>query len=284
MAMYELRKEMRYVLVVVLLLGFSGSQINAQSIKPIVDESVNNQEDSDRRRLATENGLVGKGRDRVTQKIRIVPESEADAFGLQEKVPFNSSLYSRLLRSPAIRSELEISDSQFLEISKKKTAGEKAYIELAKRYEKALPEQKKDIEDAAKQLVKELEADIKEEILPHQLKALDTFLYRGVLQRRGLLASLSSGLISEKLDITDSQKEEMAEKAKNLHKEILAKTLDLQKKAIKSLLGELTSTQKKEFERILGKDPLQIERPDISRLLGELKLVEACLSCKKNQD
>ncbi|MEZ6096136.1 MAG: hypothetical protein R3C03_18240 [Pirellulaceae bacterium] len=107
---------------------------------------------------------------------------------------------------------------------------------------------------------REVNAQLKETLLPHQLKRLTQLTTRLVMQETAKNTKVATGLLThpvrDYLEIDDEQAAEIENEAKRIRKELEEKIAKLTIDAQKELLETLTPEQRKQYEEMVG-EPLE---------------------------
>ena len=159
-----------------------------------------------------------------------------------------------LLRREDVRKELELTDEQLEDLQSMNQ-------ERGGFDRRALREEMEGLSDEERrerfmEIRNERETEIKEKLgeilLPFQVKRLEQISNQAA--SRGGSRSLLNGRIAEKLKITDEQKDRIREKAEKLQKEFEAKLEKMRKTMQEEILEELSSSQRKEYEEMMGEE------------------------------
>jgi hypothetical protein len=97
------------------------------------------------------------------------------------------------------------------------------------------------------------EKRLKKVLLPHQFDRLKQIDVQMRVQQQGAEA-LTSGALAETLDLTDSQRERLEERAAEVEQELQEKISQLRIEARKKLLDVLTAQQRAKLESLMGDD------------------------------
>lgn len=159
-----------------------------------------------------------------------------------------------LLRRDDVRKELELTDEQMQDLEEVQSSGFEGMRELFQEMRDeglSREEMREKMMEVREEREAESKKDLEEILLPFQYKRLEQLSNQSAMRgnnARGLL----DGPIAEKLKITDEQKEAMKSKAEKLQKELDEKVQKLRDKMREELLDELSSSQRKQFEEMMG--------------------------------
>jgi Spy/CpxP family protein refolding chaperone len=113
---------------------------------------------------------------------------------------------------------------------------------------------------------KKAEGRVKDVLLPHQFDRLKQINTQQQLNAGGG-QGLMRGPLAEELGITDAQREELAEKAREVQEEMQKKIAELRAEAQDDLLSVLKPEQRKKLESMMG-EKFEMEQPDFGRGQG----------------
>lgn len=108
------------------------------------------------------------------------------------------------------------------------------------------------IREEMKKLAASTDKEIGEVLLPHQAKRANELATQYTVSTRQSRA-FTSGSLSEKLKVTDAQKEALRKKAEELNKELQKKVAKLRAESLQKLIGTLTPAQQKQYKAMSGK-------------------------------
>jgi Spy/CpxP family protein refolding chaperone len=97
----------------------------------------------------------------------------------------------------------------------------------------------------------ELEGKLKKVLLPHQYERLKQIDVQARIQQRGASA-LTSGELSEALNLTDEQREKLEQRAEEVRQEMQEKIRQLQVEARDKMLDVLTLEQRAKLNELMG--------------------------------
>jgi Spy/CpxP family protein refolding chaperone len=131
------------------------------------------------------------------------------------------------------------------------------------------PEEFQKSQERLKELRDELAKEVENVLLPHQRRRLDEISLRMKMRQRGTSGSLVDTELAKTLDISDSQKERIRERAAKVQKELEEKIAKLREEAREEILDELSPEQQRKLKDLLGKDfddsPQIVHPPRIRR-------------------
>ena len=163
-----------------------------------------------------------------------------------------------LLRNDKVQEELELVDDQLEEIEELQTevwtdmrqmfrGGGFRDMDRDEREEKMA-----EFREKMAERTKEMEADVKDILLPHQFTRLKQLNFQQEASRGGTTGLASSETIIDALGITDEQKEKMKKAAEEAAKKLENKIKELRKQAETEVLGVLTAEQRAKFKELRG--------------------------------
>ena len=159
---------------------------------------------------------------------------------------------SQLLRRDDVRKELELTEEQIAELQDLgNNRGGMDRETLRQEFEGlSIEERRERMQELRKEREESAKTKLSEILLPFQMERLTQISNQ--MMARGGSGSLINGPLSEKLKITDEQKDKIREKADKLQKEMTEKIAEMRAKMQEELLGELTSSQRREYEEMMG--------------------------------
>jgi len=154
-----------------------------------------------------------------------------------------------LLSNQAIRSDLEMVDSQYQELQNLSAQIQ----ERAAEQVRALDFSKRDnLVSQIQKIREEAVNDLNSVLLPHQLDRLKQIRMQSLLQRRSLVDVLTSDPVRSELEVTDQQSNELREFEKVVQEDLAKEIAKLQEIARDRLLSKLDPTQKKQAKEMIG--------------------------------
>ena|GEM_PF-875163 len=121
-----------------------------------------------------------------------------------------------------------------------------------------------EIRDKIQSQMGEVETDLNDILLPHQVSRLDELYFQMQASRSGTDGLLSNPKVKERLKLTDEQIEEVKEKAEEVKENLDKKIEALREEAREEILSVLTSDQQKQIKEMMG-DSFEFERGDRGR-------------------
>jgi Spy/CpxP family protein refolding chaperone len=163
-----------------------------------------------------------------------------------------------LLANPEVVKELELTDDQ---VDQVKVVSDKAREALGELFRGGGGRGGNNEERTEK--MRTLNADSQKQIdkilLPHQVKRLKQLEFQQRVARAGTTGAVTSETAVEALEITDSQKEALTEKAKEIEADLRQKMAKLRAEAQAKLLEALTPAQRAKWKEVAG-DPFDFGR------------------------
>jgi hypothetical protein len=111
------------------------------------------------------------------------------------------------------------------------------------------------------------EKRLKKVLLPHQFDRLKQIDVQMRVQQQGA-GALTSGELAETLDLTESQRERLEERAAEVEQELQEKISQLRIEARNKLLDVLTAQQRAKLESLMGDDFAATDQPGFGRRGG----------------
>ncbi len=188
-----------------------------------------------------------------------------------------------LLQNKSIRDEIELVDGQYEKMQNvNKTVQEeimkqvKGLMEPAgggKGRTESTRLRAQNLADLMKKMKKQKEAaesQLKELLLPHQIKRLQELAYQVSLKNGGgTVDALTRGKLKEELELNDKDVEKLKMKSRELNLRLEKEIAALREKARKDLLDELSGKQKAKLKELVG-DDFELKEPNRrSRLIGD---------------
>lgn len=109
-------------------------------------------------------------------------------------------------------------------------------------------------QEVMKQLREELAEKVDDVLLPHQRKRLEEISFRMKMKHRGTSGALVDSQLAKALDIDDAQKERIQRRAAEVQKELEEKIARLREEAREEILEELSPSQRRKLDDLLGKE------------------------------
>ncbi len=189
----------------------------------------------------------------------------------------------KLLQNKSIRDEIELVDGQYEKMQNvNKTVQEEMMKQIKGLMEPAgggkdrtesTRLRAQNLADLMKKLKKQKEAaesQLKELLLPHQIKRLQELAYQVSLKNGGgTVDALTRGKLKEELELNDKDVEKLKMKSRELNLRLEKEIAALREKARKDLLDELSGKQKAKLKELVG-DDFELKEPNRrSRLIGD---------------
>ena len=164
-----------------------------------------------------------------------------------------------LINDPNVIDELELVEEQIESLNAlqndMRTVFRESFSGMRSRFrEKNVDRQSlmQEIRDKIQSQMGDIETELNEILLPHQVTRLDELHFQMQASRSGTEGMLSNPRVKERLGLTDQQIQEIQDKAEevktNLDEEIKA----LRESARKEILSVLTSDQQKQIKEMMG--------------------------------
>jgi len=161
-----------------------------------------------------------------------------------------------LLQNDQVRKELEIVDDQVEQLTELQQKMREEMRELFSGMRELDAEQRQEAFAAAREkmgeLQKEMQAKADKILLPHQTERLKQIGLQMQLQSRGTSRSLMEGDLAETLNITEEQKNQLEEAAKQATEEMNEKIAAAREEARQKVLQALTPEQRAQLEKLIG--------------------------------
>ncbi len=159
-----------------------------------------------------------------------------------------------LLRRSDVRKELELLDDQVKELEG--VAEGMNFREMFQQYQDLpMEERMAKMREAGEEIQNKIQAKVDGILLPHQAGRLKQLAVQFQMQRGGV----AGGPVAEQLGISETQQEQLREKARKLQQE-------MQKKLQEELIKELTPAQQAKLKQLVG-EPFQFD-PDERQVPG----------------
>lgn len=162
-----------------------------------------------------------------------------------------------LLQNPGVRKEIELVDDQY---AKMKNINAEIQKRMQSQIKSLFSDGKLNIENP-KDLVKKIEEartgaeeEVKKMLLPHQIERLKQVAFHAEMKQKGTFEALTDGKLAELLEITDEQKKALKETSKEIEEDVAKAIAKIRADAKKKLYKELTKTQQKKLDEVLGAD------------------------------
>jgi hypothetical protein len=170
---------------------------------------------------------------------------------------------------PQIEKELEIVPEQKEALAKLRTATYEKVRSLWPATGEGTPQERQQKYYAAAQsLADETERNIREILLPHQVRRLSQVMLQMKLAQAGYRSTqtLATGDVAEELGITDEQRTQLQQAEQEVMQEMRVKLLEFQRKlqeeSREKLLGVLTAAQRRQLDAMLG-DKFEWQSPAV---------------------
>lgn len=176
----------------------------------------------------------------------------------------NGSGLMNLLQNKSIRDEIELVDDQYKKMTQFYQQRQKEIMsEINSLIAPPLSGDKKKsnrsvqfrgtkLKELIKKQKEESESQLRELLLPHQLKRLEQVSHQVRMRNSGTLNALTRGKLKEELDLTDEDVKKLQTKSEEIQKDLEAEIAKLRAKAKKNLLKELSPTQRKKLDELMG--------------------------------
>ena len=165
-----------------------------------------------------------------------------------------------LLRDSNVAKELELVDDQVEQIQE---IGNGIGEKMRERFQELrnLPddERREAFGSIAEEIQEEIEKELSDVLLPHQMKRLKQIQMQQSL-RGGGANGLTRGPLADELGITEEQIEELREKAEEVQEELQEEIRKLQEEAREEILTVLTPAQRRKYKELIG-EPFEFSRP-----------------------
>ena len=102
-------------------------------------------------------------------------------------------------------------------------------------------------------LNKDLEARLKNVLLPHQFERLKQIDVQARIQQRGASA-LTSGELADAINLTDEQRQRLEQRAEEVQQELQQKIAELRQEARNKMLDVLTPEQRAKLDELMGSE------------------------------
>ncbi len=173
-----------------------------------------------------------------------------------------------LLLQDDVRKELEIVDEQ---VTKLKDIGDKTRDEVRALFSglRDLPENEREAKmqenrEKITKITEEAQKKVDEVLLPHQRERLKQIQVQTQLRFRGTADALSSKELTDALGLTEDQKKALADKAKEVQKDVDAKVEKVRQEGREQILSVLTTEQQEKFKKLMG-EPFKFEPRQFNR-------------------
>lgn len=163
-----------------------------------------------------------------------------------------------LLRNDKVQEELELVDEQLEDIEELQSELREEMMQMFRGggFRDMDPEERRlQMEEMREKIAvrtKEMEAEVKDILLPHQFSRLKQLNFQQESTRGGTAGLANSETIIAALEITDEQKEKMKKAAEAAAKKLEDKIKELRKQAETEVLGVLTEEQRAKFKELRG--------------------------------
>jgi hypothetical protein len=186
-------------------------------------------------------------------------EEQADAAapdgpGAKRKTAPKPTLMS-LLNNPSVRHEIEMLDSQFEEIQTKNReiqsrTSEQVFSLLMSSRDGSVDHQT--VRDGIREIRQDAAKEIEKVILPFQFERLRQIAYQVQMRRQSVVDVLTTDPLATELGLTDQQKGELREKAREINDELAREIAKLRSKAKQKLFSHLRQDQQRKLSAIVG--------------------------------
>lgn len=161
-----------------------------------------------------------------------------------------------LLNSENVRKELDLVDQQYEELQSLSTEIQKRAATEIRNLDFS---NVKNVSVKIRGIQRDMEKDIENLLLPHQVKRLRQIHVRSRLRGGSLARLLTSDPVKSDLELTEDQSEELIESEKEIEAELQEKIAKLRAEAREELLDRLKPEQRKKADELLG-DAFEFER------------------------
>lgn len=184
----------------------------------------------------------------------------ANGVVYQNFSPANQPLVD-YLASPKIQEQIELSHEQkeqFNSIRKKLNEG---YTSIGKKYhqrtdvkasKKVREEANKKFNEEVKELRSEMEEEVKETLVPHQVNLIEQLKFKMLSKMHGFAYAVSNAPFGETLKTTDEQKKELAKIKMETEKAIQEKIAEMRVAGKEKMLKALNKNQRKKIKELEG--------------------------------
>ena len=156
-----------------------------------------------------------------------------------------------LLGNPDVVKELELTDDQ---VDQVKVIRDKATEAMGELFRGGGRGNQEEMREKMRTLTADSQKQLDKILLPHQTKRLKQLEFQQRVSRAGTTGAVTSEAAVEALEITDSQKEALAEKAKEIEADLRQKLAKMRAEAQAKLLEALTPAQRAKWKEMAG-DP-----------------------------
>lgn len=171
-----------------------------------------------------------------------------------------------LLQNDSVRNEVELSDEQYQKMQdfyqQRRTDIMKQVQQLTqlsrggddKVNNETVKLRGKKIKELIDGQQKEAEEKLKDLLLPHQLKRLEQVALRVQMKNVGTLNALVDGKLKEALELSDEDVTSLKDRWQEIDAQLQKDIAKLRDKAKQDLLKELSPTQKRKLDEVLGEE------------------------------
>jgi hypothetical protein len=185
--------------------------------------------------------------------------------------PFGGGGVMGLIMRDDIQQELQLVDEQLENVQ---AAAEDIRSQMQEEFRQRFSqnqdlsdEERQEMFDEIRERMEKLNADmekrLKKVLLPHQFERLKQIDLQTRIQQRGA-AALTTGELAETLNLTDSQREKLEERAAEVQEELQQKIRQLQVEARNKLFEVLTAEQRAKLDTLIG-DQFDMQGPGFGR-------------------
>lgn len=182
-----------------------------------------------------------------------------------------------LINNESVRKEIDLVDDQYKKMRDfNKTIQEKIQKDIAqlinpdsKTTNSSVKLRGKKIAETIKKHQTAAEKQLKELLLPHQVKRLEQVANQMTLKNRGTAGALASVKFKEALGLSDEEVENIKARSQEIQADLEKEIAKLREKAKKDLLKELTPAQRKKMDEIMG-DEFEYKQPQWQQRLKTL--------------
>jgi len=166
---------------------------------------------------------------------------------------------STLLRDSKVQEELELVEDQVADLEEIQSEMRQEMMEMFRGgggfrdlSDDERRERMEELRAKITERTKEMDEEIGQVLLPHQLTRLRELNFQSQIQRSGTDGMADNESIIEALGITDEQKEKMKKAAEEASKKLEEKIQKLRQQAQDEVLAVLTPEQRKKFKELKG--------------------------------
>lgn len=167
-----------------------------------------------------------------------------------------------LLADPEIRQDIEMVDDQYEELQTLNADIQKRMGEQLRSLDFSDSE---NIANKIRGIRDTAEQELNGVLLPHQVKRLQQLATQTQLRRRSFIDLLTSDPLKSRLEISDTQSEDLKKTAAEIEADLAREIARLQSDARKKLLSRLTQKQQTQVEEVFGESFEFKSKPDSTK-------------------